>query len=251
MTAINRSKQILGGEQKGIQIKTTSIPTRTAERIGAIDQIPPHYVKAERPSFLFSPQMMNWAEDKQSGAPIDASIYNMKITCEVRERQKQTDNPTVSPPAREKINRWLHFNHRGTFGMRIMHHNSCIWRAEHKGVHTQPLLLTFSLSLFFFFFFVRCSHSLNGMKKLWPLRHVTVWRVPLAIKVQRHSSLPVLVLKQTSACGCGVASRFNYKFSERAEPTWRPQNVNSFCHFWMCVCVCLLYMETTFQLKWA
>lgn len=57
----------------------------------------PHYVKPARLSFLFCPQMMNRAEDKQSGAPIDTSIYNMKITCEVRELEKQTDNlPTVS-----------------------------------------------------------------------------------------------------------------------------------------------------------
>lgn len=37
----------------------------------------------------------------------------MKITYEVREKEKQTDNlPTVSPLVQEKINHWSYFNER-------------------------------------------------------------------------------------------------------------------------------------------
>lgn len=79
---------------------------------------------------------MNWVEDKQSGARIDTSIYNMKITCEVREREEQTDNlPTVSPLAWEKINHWLYLNER-----EALESQSCITKAtsweQNTNTHT-------------------------------------------------------------------------------------------------------------------
>lgn len=59
-----------------------------SENVYGIDYIPPCYEVKLVPVPVFSPQMIDRAEDKQERAPIDTSIYNMKITCEERGRGK-------------------------------------------------------------------------------------------------------------------------------------------------------------------
>lgn len=69
----------------------------------------------------------------------------MKITCEVREREKQTNNlPTVSPLAQEKINHWLYFNER-----KALEPQSCITKATSCEQNTKAHLYTTATTFFF------------------------------------------------------------------------------------------------------
>lgn len=70
----------------------------------------------------------------------------MKITCEVREREEQTDNlPTVSPLAREKINHWLYLNER-----EALESQSCITKATSWEQNTNTHTHTTATASFFF-----------------------------------------------------------------------------------------------------
>lgn len=85
---------------------------------------------------LFSPQTINRAEDKQNGAWIDTSIYNMKITCEERWRGKVIIFPAVSPLVQGEINHQSCFTGCAPLEITIIHHRGYILKAEHAGKQT-------------------------------------------------------------------------------------------------------------------
>lgn len=87
---------------------TAYIPERTADYVGAIDQIRPLSNRSNSRSCF----LLRWRTKRRtnSGAPINTSIYNMKITCEVKLLEKQTKNlPTVSCSS-TNVNFWVRKN---------------------------------------------------------------------------------------------------------------------------------------------